>query len=283
MLQLGARDTHTHTRAASLAVQCMDKQKLNAKEKKVKRKEELARRKKLDEAVKGAYMKEDHLSDFPACVKFDRNGISVTFESNRGSSLSSSLKQYIQDLLKINMEGPYGIEWPDEEKVKRREMIAADALYIIARLNQDDVGKEERALDGDLQSRENSFDGLWKGTGAPTVAFVHYRFVVEEDFPVLYVYEIQLEKVVQGKGLGKFLMQLLELIARKNSMKAIMLTIQKRNIAAMNFYISKLSYKISSISPSKVNPLEHADCTYEILCKTFDSHAKLVLVDGTDS
>eukprot|EP00250_Pteridium_aquilinum_P002363 c12560_g1_i1 orf=378-1052(-) len=210
-------------------------------------------------------------------------GISVTLESSRGSSLSSSLKQYIQDLLKINMEGPYGAEWPEEEKVKRREMVAADALYIIARLNQDDLGKEEKASDCDLQSRGNSLEGLWKEAGAPIVAFVHYRFIVEEDVPVLYVYEIQLEKVVQGKGVGKFLMQLLELIARKNSMKAIMLTIQKRNAAAMNFYISKLSYKISSISPSRVDPLEHADCTYEILCKTFDSHTKLLLEDGIDS
>ena len=57
--------------------------------------------------------------------------------------------------------------------------------------------------------------GVQEGLGSPVVAFVHYRFVVEEDFPVLYVYELQLEKCVQGKGLGKFLMQLLELIACK--------------------------------------------------------------------
>jgi GNAT superfamily N-acetyltransferase len=47
------------------------------------------------------------------------------------------------------------------------------------------------------------------------VGFVHYRFVLEEDVPVLYVYELQLESRVQGKGLGKFLMELIELIAQK--------------------------------------------------------------------
>jgi hypothetical protein len=46
----------------------------------------------------------------------------------------------------------------------------------------------------------------------PLVGFVHYRFVLEEDVPVLYVYELQLESCVQGKGLGMFLM---ELIAQK--------------------------------------------------------------------
>lgn len=261
----------------------MDKKKLGAKEKKLKRKEELAQKKVIDEAIRGAYMKEDHLVDFPAFVKFDRNGVSVTLESNSGTSLSTSLKQFIQDLLKINMEGPYGIEWPEEEKVKRREMVAADARYIIARLSEAGNLKEERTSDGDLQSRGKSLQGLWKGTGAPVVAFAQYRFLVEEDLPVLYVFEVQLENDVQGKGFGKFLMQLLELIARKNNMKAVMLTVQKRNVAAMNFYRSKLSYKISSISPSRVDPVVWADCTYEILCKTFDSHAKLILEDGNDS
>jgi GNAT superfamily N-acetyltransferase len=49
----------------------------------------------------------------------------------------------------------------------------------------------------------------------PLVGFVHYRFVLEEDVPVLYVYELQLESRVQGKGLGKFLMEHIELIAQK--------------------------------------------------------------------
>jgi GNAT superfamily N-acetyltransferase len=43
----------------------------------------------------------------------------------------------------------------------------------------------------------------------------HHRFVVEEDVPVAYMYELQLESCAQGQGLGKFLMQLIELIARK--------------------------------------------------------------------
>ena len=47
------------------------------------------------------------------------------------------------------------------------------------------------------------------------LGFVHYRFVVEEDVPVVYVYELQLESTAQKKGLGKFLMQLIELVARK--------------------------------------------------------------------
>ncbi|MCO5612707.1 hypothetical protein L7F22_066976 [Adiantum nelumboides] len=176
------------------------------------------------------------------------------------------------------MEGSYDIEWHAEEKVKNREMVAENALYIFARLNLQDHGGEGKAIN----AKENSFDGLWKGAGGPIIAFAQYRFVMEGEVPVLYVYEIQLEKIVQGKGLGKFLMQLLELIARKNNVMAIVLTIQKRNAGAMRFYTNKLSYKIASTSPSRVNPLEYADCTYEILCKTFTSQAKLVFEDAID-
>ena len=114
----------------------------------------------------------------------------------------------------INMEDAYGVEWPKEEKVKRREMVEEDALYIVVRLDEREHIMKDINSDVILSSKRGNL-GLQEGLGSPVVAFVHYRFVVEEDFPVLYVYELQLEKRVQGKGLGKFLMQLLELIACK--------------------------------------------------------------------
>ena len=39
------------------------------------------------------------------------------------------------------------------------------------------------------------------------LAFAHYRFDMDYDDEVLYVYEIQLEDCVKRKGLGKFMMQ----------------------------------------------------------------------------
>lgn len=108
------------------------------------------------------------------------------------------------------MEGPYGPEWPTEEKVKRREMVAPGARYIFVR-------KTSNANTNETLSKaegEMTFT-RWMGDGDPVVGFVQYRFVIEEEVPVVYVYELQLEPCVQGKGLGKFLMQLIELIARK--------------------------------------------------------------------
>lgn len=51
------------------------------------------------------------------------------------------------------------------------------------------------------------------------------RFEVEDATPVLYVYEVQLAPAVQRKGLGAFLMTLLKLVAKKNQLEAIMLTV----------------------------------------------------------
>lgn len=105
------------------------------------------------------------------------------------------------------MEGPYGTEWPAEEKVKRREMVAPEARYIFV--------YEEEASEF-LQERTSATCVEERGRGrGPMLGFLHFRFLMEEELPVLYVYELQLEPRVQGKGLGKFLMQLIELIARK--------------------------------------------------------------------
>ena len=108
------------------------------------------------------------------------------------------------------MEGPYGSEWPVEEKIKRREMVAGEARYIFAY-----EAFNANACESSTTSEvERGFTNCPADRG-PLVGFVHYRFVIEEELPVLYVYELQLESRVQGKGLGKFLMQLIELIAQK--------------------------------------------------------------------
>ncbi|KAF9618807.1 hypothetical protein IFM89_002675 [Coptis chinensis] len=243
--------------------------------KKLKRKEVLEKKKAIDALIKTASIQKDHLASFPPFRNYNRNGLSVYLESGSGEKLSSPMKAYIQTLLKVNMEGPYGQEWATQEKIKRREMVASEARYIFAR-DAPNVSAENISS---ASEKDVNFSS-WTGDGDPVVGFVHYRFVVEEDVPVCYVYELQLECHVQGKGLGKFLMQLIELIACKCRMGAVMLTVQKVNILAMDFYMNKLRYVISTISPSKVEPLLAVEKSYEILCKTFDHASKVKLMEG---
>jgi len=109
------------------------------------------------------------------------------------------------------MEGFYGSDWPIQAKVKRKEMSSADAHYIFVRELR--FGKAY-----ETSTQRTCMEGCNQIAG-----FVHYRFILEEEIPVLYVYEIQLESRVQGKGLGEFLMQLIELIASKVDSKISLL------------------------------------------------------------
>ncbi|KAI3955762.1 hypothetical protein MKW98_006122 [Papaver atlanticum] len=220
----------------------------------MKRREALEKKKSIEELIKNANDPlKDHLNSLPCSYRhYNRNGLSVYLESGIGSNLSSFKKQYIQKLLKVNMEAAYGPkEWVFEEKVKRKEMVAPDARYVFVREIVDNE-------DG-MQPPGDSF-----------VGFLQYRFVLEEEMPVAYVYELQLEQCVQGKGLGKFLMQLVERIAYEYRMSAVMLTVQKGNVFAMDFYVSQLRFVVSSNSPSRMG----FNTSYEILYKAVDCEAK---------
>ncbi|WJX68042.1 N-terminal L-serine N(alpha)-acetyltransferase NatD [Trifolium repens] len=205
------------------------------------RSEVLAKKKAIEQLIKAANAKIDQLAFFLSHRHFKINGLSLCLKSGHGNKLSSPVKRYIQNLLKLNMEGPYGSEWQEEEKVKRREMVDPKARYIfvheVVNSNADDMTTVLTEEDTSTSRQEDS---------GPL-----------------------------GKGLGMFLMELIELIAQKNCMGAVMLTVQKANLLAMNFYMSKLRYMISATSPSKVNPM--LEKSYEILCRTFDDEAKTIL------
>ncbi|CAL5400052.1 unnamed protein product [Camellia sinensis] len=311
---------------SGLGVTMMESKKLVYRNKKMKRKEILEKKKEIYESIKAASSPhKDHLASFPAFRHYQRNGLSVYLESGCGDKLSSPVKQYIQNLLKANMEGPYGSEWPIAEKVKRREMVAPGARYIFV-LEDSNANQATTSV----ETQRASTYGI--NGRAPIVGFVQYRFTVEEEIPVLYVYELQLGPHVQRKGLGKFLMQLIELIARKSQYEKAKISVwwdiencqvpkgcdphaiaqnissalvkmnycgpvsisaygdttepngccgancSKRKLVSNEFlYEQAQRYTISTVSPSRVDPLMGLEKSYEILCKAFDHEAKAIL------
>ena len=56
------------------------------------------------------------------------------------------------------------------------------------------------------------------------------------DFAVLYVWEVQVEERAQRKGLGRFLMQLLELIARKCAFRITHLMLRRCRCMRTSFH-----------------------------------------------
>jgi len=97
-------------------------------------------------------------------------------------------------LTRANMRALYdaaGGEWAWDDAAKRAELAHAEARLVAAR----------------------------DARGA-LLGFVAFRFVSEGPLEALYVYELQLAPEAQGKGLGKHLMQVCELAARKQGMHA---------------------------------------------------------------
>lgn len=145
------------------------------------------------------------------------------------------------DLFENNMGEMYKkSSWGLNMKEKKEELIHEKARYLI------------------VSSQEESVKKL--------LAFAHFRFEEDDDdkptAEVLYLYEIQINALVQRNGLGKRMMDILEMIAMEYGMRKVMLTVFKTNKEAMAFY-KKLNYVIDESSPSEFG--EEAD--YEILSK----------------
>jgi len=195
----------------------------------VKAKERKAERKAMEMkmnsgvfSIKKANAQPDPLEPLPSFKKFERNGVDLVLEAKRAGSLDTSTKDWIFDLMERNMKEMYSkSEWGWNEDNKRKELNEDAAWFLIAREKETEV----------------------------PVAFSHFRFDMDHDDDVLYCYEIQLEECVRRKGLGKFMMKVLELMMIKNDLLKIMLTVFKHNDIASSFFKDVLKYEIDETCP----------------------------------
>ncbi|KAG5899835.1 hypothetical protein JTB14_012306 [Gonioctena quinquepunctata] len=206
-----------------------------SKEKRQQRKEEQHRISQAMAVVAEANKLVDPLEPFPVFSKFNNSGLEAELCVKRCPDLDETIKQWAFNLTKRNMQLKYEQSswgWSDEKKLS--ELTDEAAWYLIA-----------KSVDGNL------------------LGFSHFRFDVDEGIEVLYCYELQLETTVQRKGLGKFMMQVLELVAFKNNMRKVVLTILKNNQNSKFFKAINYELDISS-------PIDDEDETYpyEILSKT---------------
>ena len=83
------------------------------------------------------------------------------------------------------------------------------------------------------------------------VAFAAFRFDMDEDRPVVYLYELHVRSDMQGKRIGDHLLRLLEVIAQCHAMDRVVLTTLKCNPRALQFYL-KRGFEVDETSPSIV-------------------------------
>lgn len=218
-----------------------------------KRKDAICAATEVDKLLNGLRKVLDLLEPFPAFRVYDRRGIQAELRYCSSGALSAQLEDWVFNLTKRNVAEYYDAcpGWGWNDKKKRRELRDTDARYIVATA----LTKTAAPLEG-----QGSLRSL-------PLAFVHLRFELNDNDPVMYIYEIQVESAAQGCGLGRFMMQLAELAARRAGLTAIMLTVFKANGAANALY-SKLGYTLHPDSPGIHDPLgQHG---YEILSKRFN-------------
>jgi len=84
----------------------------------------------------------------------------------------------------------------------------------------------------------------------------HFEFCLEDTnlqddkIAAIYCLEVQVEPAWTGKGIGEYLMTLLEAIGTKFGMRKCMLTALKNNLGALKFYTVKLGYTLDDTDPS---------------------------------
>jgi len=204
-----------------------------------KKRDRIAMQRKMDARVaivKTANLQDDPLDSLPSFKKFSKNGLDLTLSTKRVSDLNHDGKEFIIDLLAKNMKKLYeDSEWGWNDKNKREEMLDEKAWYLLAETS----------------------DGTIAG-------YSHFRYDMDFDDEVVYVYEIQIDSTYQRKGLGRFMMQVLEMLAFKADMRKIMLTVFKHNPEAENFFKKTMKYEIDETCPID-DVVEQYD--YEILSK----------------
>ncbi|KAG8200211.1 hypothetical protein JTE90_024990 [Oedothorax gibbosus] len=149
-------------------------------------------------------------------------------------------------LLKANMELLYeNTDWGWKDDAKLNELTHKDARFLIVR-----------------------------DTNQKIVGFSHFRFDVEQNLPILYCYELQIDDAYQRKGIGRHMMNILSLLAYEYKFVKIVLTVFKNNLVGINFYMNSLMFKKDSTCPFA----EEGKC-YMILRKSIDK-AEISAITG---
>jgi len=187
--------------------------------------------------VKAANDTQDPLEQLPSFKKYDKKGVNVEFSTEKATDLDQETKDWLKDLTERNMKEYYEkSEWGWRPESKAEEMFGKKGSWYLLARDMDNQGQ--------------------------LVAFSHFRFEMDYDSEVLYVYELQVENSTWRKGLGKFMMQVLEVAGFKADMRKIMVTLFKHNPGAQKLFRDGLRYEKDDTSPK-----EEGKYDYEILSK----------------
>lgn len=149
----------------------------------------------------------------------------------------------------------------------------ADMDIMMKRYENTPGGWNAQSKEDELFDTLSRFLIVRKNDDKSIVAFTMWRFDQEfcdSDDPVarkgkrkievVYCYEIQVYPPFRQFGLGKFMMNRLETLAKKTKMRKVMLTVFKSNTNARQFY-DRLGFKVEYSTPEQTGSHHEQDQT----------------------
>lgn len=101
-----------------------------------------------------------------------------------------------------------------------------------------------------ITHEQSTFCAFMEKTSGALGAFFSFRTEVEGTLRVLYIYELHVHHLAQGKGIGSALLSLAKQMARDQKLDGLMLTVQLSNGKAIKFYLRE-GLERSPFSPQK--------------------------------
>jgi N-alpha-acetyltransferase 40 len=246
--------------------------------KELARKEKEAKERERQALVRAAELSGKDIKDVfafasPLLGKYTHEGVDFDVEFSHPRAMEEATMDWCLGLVRRNMKDQYiAARWGWSDGEKRKELENDHARFLLVRLKTASAAPADAtAAASSSSSSTAATDEFVSDSKGELQAFVHFRFMLEGDAPVLYVYEIQCEPRVRGKGIGTHLMKALELVAYQEKMHYVLLTVFNSNAGARRFY-ARLGYTLDELSKSAA--MLQSQPTYRILSKCVDPEVK---------
>jgi len=155
----------------------------------------------------------------PAFSAFKRNGVDASLEYATAKTLAQPDRLAIHAILTENMAPIYGkSEWEEEAKAdKEKELEEPDTRLLLVRSNAAATPSAEAGGSPASSPVKQPKEEEAKAEAAKDLlGFMHFRYEIEEECLVVYIYELQVaqREDTRRKGLGKFLLLMGEMMAK---------------------------------------------------------------------
>jgi GNAT superfamily N-acetyltransferase len=135
------------------------------------------------------------------------------------------------------------------------------------RIYEDTWGWKPEAKEAELCAEAARFIFAFVEEQPYPIAFIHYRFELAKTELSAVIYDVHVGETFQRKGLGKFMLQALEIVSLKLKLDSVEVTLFKANGAGRQFF-RKMKYALHPMSPALVDPESEHEYDHEIMFKS---------------